>query len=182
MRLCLWLIVCLPFMTGCDDPYSTNAPNGSSSVPTGEDSTADASATRSSAATTVQRPPHVPTEPQTDDIQRIDDAPSQVDDQSEAYEREVAEAGVGKQGRNYGGGIITEPIRQGFRQRQRIIFLKIDMDMRVFEAANQRLPNSHEEFMEKIINASNIPLPDLPAGERFVYDPERGELMVERRR
>ena len=175
MRVCLWLIVCMPFVMGCDDPYSAG-------VPTGENSAASAPPGLSSSATPVERPTHIRAEPETDDAQRIDDAQSQVDDESEAYEREVAEVGVGKKGRNYGGGIITEPIRQGFRLRQRVVFLKIDYDMRIFKAAHERLPNSHEEFMEKIIKASNIPLPELPAGERFVYDPERGELMVERPR
>jgi hypothetical protein len=141
----------------------------------------------------VERPAHTLAEPEADtqrvddaqrtgEAQRIDDEQGQVDDESAGFEREVAEVGVGKKGRNYGGGIITEPIRQSFRLRQRIVFLKIDMDMRVFKAANERLPNSHEEFMEKIIKASDIPLPELPAGERFVYDPDRGELMVERPR
>ena len=174
MRVCLWLIVCMPFVMGCDDPYSAG-------VPTGENSTASAPPARSSSATRVERPAHTLAEPEAE-TQRVDDAPSQVDDESEEFEREVAEVGVGKKGRNYGGGIITEPIRQRFRQQQRIIFLKIDYDMRIFKAANERLPNSHEEFMEKIIKASDIPLPELPAGERFVYDPERGELMVERPR
>ena len=175
MRVCLWLIVCMPFVMGCDDPYSAG-------VPTGENSTASAPPARSSSATPVERPTHIPAGPEADVTQRIDNVSGQVDDESEEFEREVAEVGVGKKGRNYGGGIITEPIRQSFRLRQRIVFLKIDMDMRVFKAANERLPNSHEEFMEKIIKASDIPLPELPAGERFVYDPERGELMVERPR
>ncbi len=175
MRVCLWLIVYVPFVIGCDDPYSAD-------VPTAENSTASAPPALPSSATPVEGPTHTPAEPETDDTPRIDDAQSQVNDDSEAYEREVAEVGVGKKGRNYGGGIITEPIRQSFRLRQRIVFLKIDMDMRVFKAANDRLPNSHEEFMEKIIKASDIPLPELPAGERFVYDPDRGELMVQRPR
>ncbi len=45
---------------------------------------------------------------------------------------------------------------------------------------NGRKPNSHEEFMEKIIKEGKINLPELPAGQRYVYDPEQGQLMVER--
>ena len=39
---------------------------------------------------------------------------------------------------------------------------------------------SHEEFMEKIVQANNIRLPELPEGHRYLYDPTTNELMVER--
>jgi hypothetical protein len=95
-------------------------------------------------------------------------------------QRVVAEAGVGKRGRDYGGGIISEPVRQRFLIQDRLIFLNIQKNLNEFKTLNERLPNSHEEFMEQIIDAGGIPLPELPAGETYVYDPERGELMVER--
>ena len=39
---------------------------------------------------------------------------------------------------------------------------------------------SREEFMREIIKNGGIKLPELPRGQRYVYDPKRGELMVEK--
>ena len=102
-----------------------------------------------------------------------------------------AQAGVGAQGQrvaavdernpNNPARIITTPISAMFRTEQRIIFdLQIAPAMNLFRATHDRLPNSHEEFMREIIQANNISLPQLPAGQEYVYDPQRGELMVRR--
>jgi len=96
------------------------------------------------------------------------------------YERKVAEVGVGKKGRGYGGGIVSEPIRQKFRIEQRIVFLQVQKALNEFKAFNDRLPKSHEEFMTAIVAEYGLQLPELPQGERYVYDPQAGELMVER--
>ncbi len=34
--------------------------------------------------------------------------------------------------------------------------------------------------MENIIKANGIALPELPAGQKYVFDPEQAQLMVER--
>jgi len=52
----------------------------------------------------------------------------------------------------------------------------------LFAATEGRKPNSHEEFMNKIIKFNKIQLPTLPAGEKYVYDPQEGELMVQKPR
>ena len=53
--------------------------------------------------------------------------------------------------------------------------------MQLYKAGNNnQLPKTHDEFMEKIVVANGIELPQLPEGERYVFDPQRGELMVER--
>ncbi len=169
MRVGSCVVFCLALVMGCE--YQTTVGNSAPNAPPGP----------SSSTTSLDGPAQVPLETEAHRVEGADHE-ANYDNDSENYEREVAEVGVGKKGRNYGGGIITEPIRQHFRIRQQIVFLKITQDLRVFEAANERLPKSHEEFMEKIIKASNIPLPELPDGERLVWDPERGELMVERPR
>jgi hypothetical protein len=92
----------------------------------------------------------------------------------------TAEAGVGAQGRGYGGGLITEPIRQRFRAEQQIIFNQIKQAIDLYKATNGNAPRSHEEFMEQVVQANGIALPELPPGERYLYDPAREELMVER--
>lgn len=81
---------------------------------------------------------------------------------------------------NYQPGLITTPVRVYFRVQERLIFeVQIPHAMQLFEAENGYKPRSHEEFMEKIIKANNLELPDLPPGHRYVYDPQQGELMVE---
>ena len=50
----------------------------------------------------------------------------------------------------------------------------------LFEAYEGYAPKSHEEFMEKIIKANNISLPELPEGHKYVYDPMTETLMVEK--
>ena len=52
--------------------------------------------------------------------------------------------------------------------------------MRHFKAVNDRDPESHEEFMDKIIKENAIQLPGLFDGERYEYDPDTAELMVVR--
>lgn len=97
-------------------------------------------------------------------------------------EREVAKVGVGKKGRNYGGGLITEPASQYWKAKERIAFeIQIPHALQLYKALNDfKAPKTHEEFMEKIIKEQKIELPELPPGRKYVYDPEKEQLMVER--
>ena len=52
--------------------------------------------------------------------------------------------------------------------------------MRMYKAEKGFLPKTHDVFMKEIIGANSIELPELPEGERYIYDSEQGELMVER--
>jgi hypothetical protein len=92
-----------------------------------------------------------------------------------------AEAGVGAQGKDYGNGdagIITVPISTYFGARQVITFQQLEKAMITFKALNNRVPKSQQEFDEKIIKEWGIGLPDLPEGQKYFYDPQKGELMV----
>lgn len=101
-------------------------------------------------------------------------------------ERVVAEAGVGKQGQSLNdergiGAMIVQPARSLFAVKQRAVFeIQIPSAVNLFTATEGRKPNSHDEFMSKIIKANQIRLPELPAGQTYVYDPEIGELMVQK--
>lgn len=102
-------------------------------------------------------------------------------------ERVTADVGVGQRGRTldqYQGGIermIVEPARTLFAVRERMVFsAQIPQALQLYKATNGRGPISHEDFMRDIVQANNIRLPDLPPGQRYIYDPTSEELLVER--
>jgi len=104
-------------------------------------------------------------------------APSTEDPAPETV-RKPATVGVGKKGRGYGGGPISTPIAAYFSTRQRIVFdIEIPPAMNAYRALNGHFPKSHEVFMEEIIKANSIRLPELPSGERYVYDAEKAKTM-----
>lgn len=94
--------------------------------------------------------------------------------------REKAASGMGKQGRDYPRGLITVPIASYFRAREMIALDKIKHDMELYKALNGDYPRTQEEFMKEIIEAGAITLPALPDGHEYYYDPETGDLMVQR--
>lgn len=161
-RLSLTLVV-LVSLSGCEEPASSS------------------SAPPSSAPRSAPSPSRAPSP--TDDSSETDaDAATAAGDFSGAddVERQVAEVGVGKKGRNYGGGVVSEPIRAMFRTEQRMQLLQVNQAMQLYKASNGYHPKSHDIFWKEIIEANSIQLPELPEGERYVYDPELEELMVER--
>lgn len=94
-----------------------------------------------------------------------------------------AQPGVAKQGRSLDNesGVLVQPAKSLFAVRERAVFnIQIPQAMQLFEATEGRGPQSHDEFMSKIIAANNINLPQLPAGQRYLYDPAQKELLVER--
>lgn len=100
-------------------------------------------------------------------------------------ERIKAEAGVGVKGQRLNDPrlvqMIVAPARGLFQTQQRMVFeVEIPKAMQLYEASNGKKPKTHDEFMEQIIQANQIHLPELPAGQRYVYDPKTGELMVEK--
>jgi len=97
-----------------------------------------------------------------------------------ALVREKAAVGVGEKGHDLGEGLVSTPVKVYFQTRERVVFeIQIPSTMNLYKAEYGRGPRSHEEFMEKIIKEGMIRLPDLPTDHRYVYDPERGELLVE---
>jgi hypothetical protein len=102
-------------------------------------------------------------------------------------ERVKAEKGVGIAGRSldpYEGAIVT-PAKTLFTVRERVVFeAQIPEALKLFKAnnINGQGPKSHDEFMAQIIQANQIQLPELPPGQRYVYDPKTEELNVERPR
>jgi len=99
---------------------------------------------------------------------------------------EQVEAGVGvetKKGHGYGTGPIATPVAAYFSVRERIALMQVAQGLQHYKALNGHAPKTHEEFMEKVVKAAQIDLPQLKTEEhRYVYDPETETLMVERPR
>jgi hypothetical protein len=94
-------------------------------------------------------------------------------------ELKQAEQGVGEKG-HYEPGIITTPVSVFFSARERIAFeIQVPHAMQLFKAMEDRNPKDQTEFMQKIIKANGIKLPELPPGHRYLYNPKTAQLMVE---
>ena len=95
-----------------------------------------------------------------------------------------AVAGVGKQGQSLRnetgvGKMISGPASALFNVKQKAVLeIQIPHALQLFQATEGRLPKSHEEFMEKIVTANNLVLPELPEGAVYKFDVEKGELWV----
>jgi hypothetical protein len=102
---------------------------------------------------------------------------------SEKVTREEAKFGVGKRGHDYQPGILTTPVSTYFTIGERVTFdIQIPQALNLYKAQHDNQgPKTHEEFMEKIIKANQIKLPQLPSGARYLYDPKTERLMVEHR-
>ncbi|MEX2142638.1 MAG: hypothetical protein WD894_25515 [Pirellulales bacterium] len=89
-----------------------------------------------------------------------------------------AEGGVGKRGQGYGGGIITEPVRQYFIAQDRIkLNIEIPNNLKMYKAlTNNQNPPTVEAFVKEVLDVSNILLPELKKGEFYVYDPAGKDL------
>lgn len=103
-------------------------------------------------------------------------------------ERVKAEVGAGKKG-HYGqkGGeqasdILTVPVATLFRAKEMTAFrIQVPQALQLYKAENDgKGPATNEIFMEKIIKEQGIKLPELPDGHKYVYDPEKEELMIEK--
>jgi len=139
--------------------------------------------TSTSASRNVPGPPQPPLPPPAASVTpAAQNAPNK---KTEKKERVKARVGVGDKTRRLENPDLVKsiivPARAYFRARERIAFeIKIPHAMQLYKALNGRAPRDQKEFMEQIIKANQIRLPDLRAGERYVYDPKTEELMVER--
>ncbi len=93
--------------------------------------------------------------------------------------REKAAAGAGRKG-HYKQGLVTTPLSVYWRAQERIAFqVQIPHALQLYKAMNGHYPRTQEEFVKEILVPNGVKLPELPKGHRYVYDPEKGELLVE---
>jgi hypothetical protein len=98
-------------------------------------------------------------------------------------ERVKAEKGVGIKGRSLDQyeGVLVTPAKAYFAARERLIFeVSVPHALNLYKASEGQAPRTHDEFMEKIVQANQNKLPPLPPGHKYVYDPMTEQLMVER--
>lgn len=106
------------------------------------------------------------------------------DDQDQAAENEPtsvpAGVGVGRKGHSYGSTPLTAPASAYWRAEEKIAFeIQVPHALNLYKALEGEGPADHEEFMEKIIQANNIKLPELPENKTYRYDPDTEVLMVD---
>lgn len=101
-------------------------------------------------------------------------------------QQEVAGVGSGIGGRSLDGPGVVEmialPAKTYFAAKETIIYDKMMHDLQLYKASDSEGmgPQSHEEFMDKVIRENGTVLPTLPPGQRFVYDPKTEQLMIEK--
>lgn len=94
--------------------------------------------------------------------------------------RKKAEPGVGVKGKDIPQELGTTAVKQYFLVKEKTVFdMQVPSALNLYKAEKGYGPRSHEEFMEQIVKANQIPLPPLPPGQRYLWDPEKQELFVE---
>ena len=112
--------------------------------------------------------------------------PEPVEEKAPEPETVRVEAAVGMTGKgqyDHGGGerpmdILLVPLQQHFQVRERVALQSIQHAENLYKATHEKLPATHEEYMRDVIG--ELKLPNLPDGHKFVYDPEKQQLMVEK--
>lgn len=110
--------------------------------------------------------------------------PAATAPEAPAVVAQKAVAGVGKQGQKLRehsdvAKIISGPAATLINVRQKAILeIQIPHALQLFQATEGRMPKTHEEFMEKIVQFNQLTLPELPAGAVYHFNTELGELWV----
>jgi hypothetical protein len=100
-------------------------------------------------------------------------------------EQVKADVGVGIKGRalDEHEGMVVTPVKGLFAAKEMIAFeIMVPQALALYAATEGDYPKSHKEFWDKVIvpNQLESQLPELPEGHRYIYDPVKRELMVER--
>ena len=94
---------------------------------------------------------------------------------------ELAKGGQTTDGKIHATDYITLQADAYRTEVAKIAKMKIDMDIRQYEALNGEKPKTYEEFMDVIIKKGKpdgVQLPMLPYYQEYGYDPDKCELVV----
>ncbi|MDR0338532.1 MAG: hypothetical protein LBI18_15780 [Planctomycetaceae bacterium] len=170
-RFCYSIVLLLAFLIGCD----LAKPQGRKTESNENETTNMAVAPAIDLV--VSEPPKVEEEPP----QEEENNPKESD-----VELVKADVGAGKKG-HYGqtdgeqvSDIITVPVATLFRAKEMTAFrIQVPQALQLYKAMHDgKGPETHEAFMQDIIRANNIPLPELPDGHEYLYDPATEQLMI----
>jgi hypothetical protein len=75
-----------------------------------------------------------------------------------------------------GGGALSTIVRTRFVAEHRMNMIQVEHALNLFWGAEGRYPESHEEFLEKIVEANGLVLPELDGPYEYVYNPEDHQL------
>jgi hypothetical protein len=70
------------------------------------------------------------------------------------------------------------PVQAMGPMKEQLSKLGIQHAVDLFHATEGRYPESHEEFMMRIVKENNMQLPELPGGKKYQYDVANHELVV----
>lgn len=119
------------------------------------------------------------------DLETSSEKATQISPAAPPMEARPAEVGVGIKGQSLKnetgiGKAIAQPAVVLFQTKEKIAFeVQIPHALELFKASEGRGPETHAEFMEKIIKFNQIKLPKLPEGQEYQYRPEDGKLWVQ---
>ena len=72
------------------------------------------------------------------------------------------------------GDLILTPLRTYSKVRVTIDEIQVKSQLNIFRAKNGGNPKDFAEYEKEILDPINRKLPDLPAGDRYLYLPEEG--------
>jgi hypothetical protein len=163
-------ITAAAILTGCDPNAIINPGSNSQQASSQPESSSDAN---------YQGDDSQP-EPVAEDLPVAVDDPGDTSTGGEGEMiREAVHAGVGEKG-HLPEGMLTSSGNAYWRSQAKIAFAQVAHDIQLFKARTGKAPQSHEEFMKEIIEPAQIKLPQLPPGQRYIYQPETEQLMIER--
>jgi hypothetical protein len=171
-RVSLWALLAAMTLAaaGCDE--TPTLPEGPAKAPSGGNQAAAPSLATSDPSTAAPgtAAPAAASAPAT---------PQVADGGQAGGSTEKAMRGVGAKGSTYGGGIITEPVRQYWLLRDAAVFeIQIPSAINLFHAEHNRFPKDLAEFRREILEPASIKLPELREGDEYDYDSKTGELLV----
>src|SRR5262245_23747966 len=65
------------------------------------------------------------------------------------------------------------------KAKETVNLMLVKHGLELYKAMNGEYPKNQAVFDEQIIKANQIELPKLPDGDRYAYDPQKGEFRVE---
>jgi hypothetical protein len=95
----------------------------------------------------------------------------------EAREVTALDPKKGKLSREAGGYLGATMAARVYAENA-MIFNNMNYAVKLYQAETGEYPKSHDEFMDKIIGANQIALPELDPGVEYIYDPADHKLKI----